>query len=47
MARRGRGQPVTFVAFDLLWHDGELLTGRPYTERRELLDGLHLGACAS
>jgi hypothetical protein len=43
VARRGRRQSVTFVAFDLLWHDGELLTGRPYSERRELLDGLDLG----
>jgi bifunctional non-homologous end joining protein LigD len=35
---------VSFVAFDLLWLDGEVLTGRPYAERRELLDALELPA---
>jgi bifunctional non-homologous end joining protein LigD len=34
--------PATYVAFDLLWLDGELLTEEPYERRRELLDGLGL-----
>lgn len=29
--------PVRFIAFDLLWHDGEDLLGRPLQERRERL----------
>jgi bifunctional non-homologous end joining protein LigD len=33
---------VAFVAFDLLWLDGHALTERPWTERRERLDGLAL-----
>jgi bifunctional non-homologous end joining protein LigD len=32
--------PVAFVAFDVLWLDGELLVDRPQTERRQVLDGL-------
>ncbi len=32
--------PVAFVAFDVLWLDGELLVDRPQTERRRILDGL-------
>lgn len=32
--------PVAFVAFDLLWLDGELLINRPQNERRQLLDSL-------
>ena len=32
--------PVTYLVFDLLALDGEDLRGRPYTERRELLDEL-------
>ena len=32
--------PVVFVAFDVLWLDGELLVDRPQSERRRLLDGL-------
>lgn len=32
--------PVAFVAFDVLWLDGELLIDRPQTERRRVLDGL-------
>ena len=32
--------PVMFVAFDLLWLDGELLVNRPQHERRQLLDSL-------
>jgi len=34
--------PVSFVAFDVLWLDGELLVDRPQLERRRLLDGLGL-----
>jgi bifunctional non-homologous end joining protein LigD len=32
--------PAAFVAFDVLWLDGELLVDRPQTERRRVLDGL-------
>lgn len=35
--------PVMLVAFDLLWFDGELLTGRPQSERRTRLEHLELG----
>jgi hypothetical protein len=35
-------QVVAFVAFDVLWLDGELLTSRPQQERRRILDGLAL-----
>ena len=34
--------PVAFVAFDVLWLDGELLTSRPQQERRRILDDLQL-----
>ncbi|WP_254185148.1 ATP-dependent DNA ligase [Nocardioides panacis] len=34
--------PVTLLVFDLLRLDGEDLTGRPLSERRELLEGLGL-----
>jgi bifunctional non-homologous end joining protein LigD len=34
--------PVTFMAFDLLWVEGELLIGRPQRERRTRLDALAL-----
>lgn len=34
--------PAVFVAFDLLWLDGELLVDLPQTERRRMLDGLHI-----
>ncbi|MEA2825811.1 MAG: bifunctional non-ous end joining protein LigD [Actinomycetota bacterium] len=34
--------PVSFVAFDVLWLDGELLVDRPQSERRRILDGLGL-----
>ena len=34
--------PVVFIAFDVLWLDGELLVDRPQRERRRLLDGLGL-----
>jgi bifunctional non-homologous end joining protein LigD len=33
---------VSFVAFDVLWLDGELLIGRPQSERRRILDELGL-----
>jgi len=32
--------PAAFVAFDVLWLDGELLVDRPQTERRRVLDEL-------
>jgi bifunctional non-homologous end joining protein LigD len=32
--------PVSFVAFDVLWLDGESLVDRPQSERRAVLDGL-------
>ncbi|MEW6152709.1 MAG: hypothetical protein AB1673_01795 [Actinomycetota bacterium] len=32
--------PVAFVAFDVLWLDGELLVDRAQRERRRVLDGL-------
>lgn len=32
--------PVVFVAFDLLWLDGELLFNRPLADRREALEAL-------
>jgi bifunctional non-homologous end joining protein LigD len=34
--------PVTYVIFDLLWLEGHSAMGRPYSERRRLLDGLGL-----
>jgi bifunctional non-homologous end joining protein LigD len=43
MAARGgrrRGAAVTYLVFDVLWLDGRLLTGLPYTERRRLLEDL-------
>jgi bifunctional non-homologous end joining protein LigD len=42
--RRAVETPATYVAFDLLWIDGELLIEEPYERRRELLDGLGLDA---
>ena len=36
--------PATFLVFDLLYRDGEDLTGRPYAERRSVLEGLGLEA---
>ena len=35
--------PVTYLAFDLLWLDGRPLLDRQYVERRKLLTGLGLG----
>ncbi|HJZ36475.1 MAG TPA: non-homologous end-joining DNA ligase, partial [Solirubrobacterales bacterium] len=40
--RRAREYPATYVIFDLLFLDGEDLTGAPYKRRRELLVGLGL-----
>jgi bifunctional non-homologous end joining protein LigD len=40
--RRMKTHPVVYVIFDLLYLDGEDLTGEPYTRRRELLEGLEL-----
>ncbi len=37
-----KSHPVVYVVFDLLYLDGEDLTGEPYTRRRELLEGLEL-----
>ena len=34
--------PVIFVAFDVVWLDGELLTGRPQEQRRTVLEDLHV-----
>jgi bifunctional non-homologous end joining protein LigD len=40
--RRAREYPATYVIFDLLFLDGEDLTGATYKRRRELLAGLEL-----
>jgi bifunctional non-homologous end joining protein LigD len=40
--RRMKSHPVVYVIFDLLYMDGEDLTGEPYSRRRELLEGLGL-----
>lgn len=40
--RRMKSHPVVYVVFDLLYLDGEDLTGEPYGRRRELLEGLEL-----
>jgi bifunctional non-homologous end joining protein LigD len=42
--RIARDQPALFVAFDLLWQEGRERWDKPWTERRERLDGLGLGA---
>jgi bifunctional non-homologous end joining protein LigD len=34
--------PVVYLVFDVLWLDGRLVTGLPFSERRELLEGLGL-----
>lgn len=38
----GEAVPVTFVAFDILWKNGELLTEKPLNERRKALETLTL-----
>ncbi|HTL87478.1 MAG TPA: non-homologous end-joining DNA ligase [Acidimicrobiia bacterium] len=35
--------PVAFMVFDLLWRDGELLTGFAYSDRRRALERLDIG----
>ena len=40
--RRMKTHPVVYIIFDLLYLDGQDLTGEPYTRRRELLEGLEL-----
>ena len=40
--RRAATDPVTFVAFDVLYADGRLLVDEPYDDRRERLDRLEL-----
>ena len=40
--RRALADPVTFVAFDLLYVDGHSLLDAPYDERRRRLESLHL-----
>lgn len=42
IAERTMQIPLTFMAFDLLFVDGQLLLDRPYTERRRLLEELEL-----
>ncbi|CAA9232281.1 MAG: DNA_ligase_IV_Ku-like [uncultured Acidimicrobiales bacterium] len=38
--------PVSFVAFDVLWLDGQLLVDRPQSERRRTLDSLSIRGSA-
>ena len=40
--RRASSDPVSFVAFDLLYLDGRSLLALPYDERRARLEALHL-----
>ncbi|HST39581.1 MAG TPA: non-homologous end-joining DNA ligase, partial [Conexibacter sp.] len=44
--RAARGNPVTYVIFDLLHRDGRSLLATPYEERRAILDGLELDGAA-
>ena len=44
--RRMADTPVAYLIFDVLWLDGRSLMERPWHERREVLDGLGLGASA-
>lgn len=41
-AALARRRDVVFVAFDVLWVDGELTTALPYEQRRSVLTGLGL-----
>jgi bifunctional non-homologous end joining protein LigD len=43
---RAKSMPVTYMIFDLLYLDGELLLRRPYRERRALLESLGLAGQA-
>ena len=36
--------PVVYMVFDVLYFDGMLVTGQPYTRRREVLEALELSA---
>ena len=36
--RRIATVPIAYLIFDVLWLDGHDVTGRPWTERREILD---------
>jgi len=40
--RAARTYPVVYLVFDVLYVDGRDVTALPYTERREILDGLGL-----
>jgi bifunctional non-homologous end joining protein LigD len=40
--RRAASDPVSFVAFDLLYIDGHMITEETYDERRARLEALHL-----
>jgi bifunctional non-homologous end joining protein LigD len=40
--RKMKEVPVTYMAFDLLWHDGHSLMEQPYTDRRNALAKLKL-----
>jgi bifunctional non-homologous end joining protein LigD len=44
--RRAESTPVTFMAFDVLHLDGRSTLARPWSERRELLEGLGLDGTA-
>lgn len=41
-SRKGRGAPITFCVFDLLWLDGEDLTPLPHKLHRKQLEALDL-----
>jgi bifunctional non-homologous end joining protein LigD len=44
--RRPPDPPVVYLVFDVLWLDGQPVTARPLTDRRELLERLGLaGSC--
>jgi bifunctional non-homologous end joining protein LigD len=40
--RLAEERPVTLMVFDVVWLDGHPLVDRPWTERREILEGLGL-----
>jgi bifunctional non-homologous end joining protein LigD len=46
VASRRRVIPLTFVVFDVLFIDGEVLCNRPYVERRAVLEELRLSGGA-
>jgi bifunctional non-homologous end joining protein LigD len=45
-ARLAAQVPVTFLAFDVLWHAGRVLLDEPYSRRRELLEQLGLNGAS-